>query len=567
MGCGPSSCENSVVVETDTDRRQDRAPNAEAQVAQAAAQSYVGSAGLHASNVHSVPLRTNANFSLLLEHRRDQNQALLNQSSPVQLISLSNRLLHSRHVMALRETLEHELNRAQTEENTSLVRERQMRVDELLARMLFEEEVSQIEISRFRNGGMPVWQDSTPLGVAAPPPPKKGLTQEEIEKATCRRVYTKSEDHPEDHDDEMTCRYECILCLAEYADGDQLRELSCEHMFHADCVDEWLQRNKTCPLCSQVVTVPAVANKTGDEVTSTSAVRMSQISQIGIPDSASAGPSNRDLDTDEDVSAISEGPSHIPGPRSGPIPPGPAADEVGPLSASSSLNQLDGHRLQPTSIRSLPDLHQISSAVLSSMNASGVAELRASAPALPTGLKLPGEVPEGSVECSNDDEVVVRSESEEDVGAPEGAPLNPGHNEMRPVLPVEDSFRPSSRPPSGPIASRSPTIACSSVHRAFNKTSSSLRSSGDVSSSSAPLPGEVPQSLFSNSPCSCGPHDKRSVMSTQSSQRSIASRQSHILDEPISGPSVFTCKAGGVHDARPEAHLIVRRGSASDPCA
>ena len=65
--------------------------------------------------------------------------------------------------MALRETLEHELNRAQTEENTSLVRERQMRVDELLARMLFEEEVSQIEISRFRNGGMPVWQDSTPL--------------------------------------------------------------------------------------------------------------------------------------------------------------------------------------------------------------------------------------------------------------------------------------------------------------------------------------------------------------------------------------------------------------------
>ena len=78
---------------------------------------------------------------------------------------------------------------------------------------------------------------------------------------------------------------------------------------------------------------------------------------------------------------------------------------------------------------------------------------------------------------------------------------------------------------------------------------------------------QVPQSLFSNSPCSCGPHDKRSVMSTQSSQRSIASRQSHILDEPISGPSVFTCKAGGVHDARPEAHLIVRRGSASDPCA
>ena len=38
------------------------------------------------------------------------------------------------------------------------------------------------------------------------------------------------------------CLRRCILCLAEYADGDQLRELSCEHMFHADCVDEYVLR-------------------------------------------------------------------------------------------------------------------------------------------------------------------------------------------------------------------------------------------------------------------------------------------------------------------------------------
>ncbi|XP_042498294.1 E3 ubiquitin-protein ligase At1g63170-like isoform X2 [Macadamia integrifolia] len=41
----------------------------------------------------------------------------------------------------------------------------------------------------------------------------------------------------------------CCICLAKYADNDELRELPCSHFFHTDCVDKWLKINALCPLC------------------------------------------------------------------------------------------------------------------------------------------------------------------------------------------------------------------------------------------------------------------------------------------------------------------------------
>ncbi|KAF6175253.1 hypothetical protein GIB67_030471 [Kingdonia uniflora] len=41
----------------------------------------------------------------------------------------------------------------------------------------------------------------------------------------------------------------CCICLAKYADNDELRELPCAHFFHMECVDKWLKINALCPLC------------------------------------------------------------------------------------------------------------------------------------------------------------------------------------------------------------------------------------------------------------------------------------------------------------------------------
>ncbi|KAI5077636.1 hypothetical protein GOP47_0007460 [Adiantum capillus-veneris] len=42
----------------------------------------------------------------------------------------------------------------------------------------------------------------------------------------------------------------CAVCLGEYEDHDFLRILPhCGHTFHVGCIDAWLRRNSTCPVC------------------------------------------------------------------------------------------------------------------------------------------------------------------------------------------------------------------------------------------------------------------------------------------------------------------------------
>ncbi len=44
------------------------------------------------------------------------------------------------------------------------------------------------------------------------------------------------------------CR--CPICLLEYEGSDVLRQLpACGHIFHTSCVDPWLEKQPTCPVC------------------------------------------------------------------------------------------------------------------------------------------------------------------------------------------------------------------------------------------------------------------------------------------------------------------------------
>lgn len=49
----------------------------------------------------------------------------------------------------------------------------------------------------------------------------------------------------------------CVICQIEYEEGEKLVVLdSCEHPYHSDCITQWLQVKKTCPICSSEVSTP-----------------------------------------------------------------------------------------------------------------------------------------------------------------------------------------------------------------------------------------------------------------------------------------------------------------------
>ncbi|KAK3245250.1 hypothetical protein CYMTET_45174, partial [Cymbomonas tetramitiformis] len=45
----------------------------------------------------------------------------------------------------------------------------------------------------------------------------------------------------------------CVICQLEFEDGERLNQLPCEHCYHKDCIQQWLQLNKQCPICSKEV--------------------------------------------------------------------------------------------------------------------------------------------------------------------------------------------------------------------------------------------------------------------------------------------------------------------------
>ena len=68
-----------------------------------------------------------------------------------------------------------------------------------------------------------------------------------------------SKDHDGEKEKELTIKpflnpkkdnfKECVICLEEMKQGEELAIIMCSHIYHLKCINSWSERKRLCPLC------------------------------------------------------------------------------------------------------------------------------------------------------------------------------------------------------------------------------------------------------------------------------------------------------------------------------
>ncbi|EJK71799.1 hypothetical protein THAOC_06726, partial [Thalassiosira oceanica] len=59
--------------------------------------------------------------------------------------------------------------------------------------------------------------------------------------------------------------FECTICISPVDDGDQVGVTVCGHIFHSECLKQWVARKNQCPLCKAAIASPRPARSGAEE--------------------------------------------------------------------------------------------------------------------------------------------------------------------------------------------------------------------------------------------------------------------------------------------------------------
>ncbi|CAN8271270.1 unnamed protein product [Cochlearia groenlandica] len=105
----------------------------------------------------------------------------------------------------------------------------------------------------------------TGVGGGDSPSPNRGLKKKALQSLP-RSTFAAAES--------SSAASECAICLAEFADGEEIRVLPlCGHSFHVACIDKWLVSRSSCPSCRRNLTPPARCGRCGYGYTAESQVK------------------------------------------------------------------------------------------------------------------------------------------------------------------------------------------------------------------------------------------------------------------------------------------------------
>ncbi len=51
------------------------------------------------------------------------------------------------------------------------------------------------------------------------------------------------------------CSTECSICIDTFSQTSDVIQLECNHVFHDECIKQWLKTSKTCPVCRKSVNI------------------------------------------------------------------------------------------------------------------------------------------------------------------------------------------------------------------------------------------------------------------------------------------------------------------------
>ncbi|OXU24842.1 hypothetical protein TSAR_015111 [Trichomalopsis sarcophagae] len=52
-----------------------------------------------------------------------------------------------------------------------------------------------------------------------------------------------------EYKDKLDKREQCPVCIRDFETGNTAKALPCEHNFHKECIEPWLEKTNSCPLC------------------------------------------------------------------------------------------------------------------------------------------------------------------------------------------------------------------------------------------------------------------------------------------------------------------------------
>ncbi|KAI3509855.1 hypothetical protein L1887_25378 [Cichorium endivia] len=55
--------------------------------------------------------------------------------------------------------------------------------------------------------------------------------------------------------DNSTCKNNnCVICIEKFKEKETIKVVvSCQHSFHAHCINDWLRVNRSCPICRKPI--------------------------------------------------------------------------------------------------------------------------------------------------------------------------------------------------------------------------------------------------------------------------------------------------------------------------